>query len=89
MPFSEPDSGKQLAKSPQGLAVLLSTIDTQVANATSRITSRCKTVVLGIRRRATEAINITNTTNTVDTTNATNITNFTNTTSTEILSEVD
>ncbi|KAG9072063.1 hypothetical protein KI688_006285 [Linnemannia hyalina] len=49
-------------------------------------TNRCKTAVLGIRRRATEAINITNTTNTTDTTNATNATN---TTSTEILSEVE
>ncbi|KAG9069781.1 hypothetical protein KI688_009106 [Linnemannia hyalina] len=45
------------------------------------LSSRCKTVVLGIRRQATEVINITNTTNTADTTNATN------TTSTEILNE--
>ncbi|KAF9536464.1 hypothetical protein EC957_010881 [Mortierella hygrophila] len=77
------------AKRPQDLAVLLSTIDTQVANATARITalsSLCKAVVLGIRRRATEAINITNAANTADITNATNATN---TTSTEILSEVD
>ncbi|KAF9109925.1 hypothetical protein BGX30_008190, partial [Mortierella sp. GBA39] len=81
-----PDTGKRLAKRPQDLAVILSTIDTQVANATARITTlsgRCKTVILGICCRATEAINITNTANTADTTNATN------TTGTEILSEVD
>ncbi|KAG9066360.1 hypothetical protein KI688_001584 [Linnemannia hyalina] len=86
MPCSEPDTGKQFAKRPQVVVVIRSTIDTQVANATARTTtlsSHCKTVVLGIRHRATEAINITNTTYTADTTNATN------TTSTEILSEVD
>ncbi|KAF9545511.1 hypothetical protein EC957_010927 [Mortierella hygrophila] len=85
MPCSELDTGKQRAKRLQDLAILLSTIDTQVSNATACITtlfSRCKTVVLGIHRRATEAINITNTTYTID------ITNATNTTSTEILSEV-
>ncbi|KAG0063688.1 hypothetical protein BGZ90_002537, partial [Linnemannia elongata] len=51
---------KQLAKSPQNLAIALSTLDTQAANAAARIkslSSRLKTVALGIRRQATEAIN--------------------------------
>ncbi|OAQ29250.1 hypothetical protein K457DRAFT_1819731 [Linnemannia elongata AG-77] len=51
---------KHLAKSPQNLAIALSTLDTQAANAAARIkslSSRLKTVALGIRRQATEAIN--------------------------------
>ncbi|OAQ22663.1 hypothetical protein K457DRAFT_25875, partial [Linnemannia elongata AG-77] len=51
---------KHLAKSPQNLAIALSTLDTQAANAAARIkslSSRLKTVALEIRRQATEAIN--------------------------------
>ncbi|KAG0356181.1 hypothetical protein BGX24_006465, partial [Mortierella sp. AD032] len=51
---------KQLAKRPQDLAAILATIDAQAINAAARIqslSSHSKTVALGIRRRATEAIN--------------------------------
>ncbi|KAF9536009.1 hypothetical protein EC957_000894, partial [Mortierella hygrophila] len=51
---------KLLVKRPLALATMMSTIDTEVANAAARIrslSSRRKTIALGIRRRATEAIN--------------------------------
>ncbi|KAG9061498.1 hypothetical protein KI688_007076 [Linnemannia hyalina] len=50
----------QLARKPQELAAILLMTDTQAANTVARIksiSSRRKTVALGIRRRATEAVN--------------------------------